>query len=129
MAQLHRADEARRGIVKSGANPTKTNAGVNRAGAIGRWGGRAVIVAGVAVSAHNVMTADNRPRALAQESAGWLGAIGGAKGGAALGAYIGTFFGPIGTGAGALIGGVVGGIAGGMAGHKAGGALFDFIHH
>ncbi len=129
MGSLYRWEQAQAGVTPGNANPASTSAAMNSAGAIAKYGGRTVIVVGVASSAVTVATSPTPYRSGAQQSSAIIVGVGGAKAGAAGGAAIGTLIFPgIGTGIGAVVGAVVGGIGGGMAGHEMGGAAYDGIH-
>ena len=119
-----------------GGTVTKTNASVDAAlGAAGK-AGPALMAVGVAMSAYNVATADNKPRAVAREGGAWAGALSfgglGAVGGAKAGAIVGSFFGGVGAVPGAAIGGLVGalggGVVGAIVGGKAGTNIYDLFH-
>ncbi len=89
------------------------------AGAI-RWGGRIVIVAGLAYSGYKIATADpkNRPRVVGEEVGGQVGGFAGA----ALAGAVCLGFGIATGGVGLFACGVIGGIVGGLGGSAIGGA-------
>jgi hypothetical protein len=88
-----------------------------------RWGGRIVIVAGLAYSGYKIATADpkNRPRVIAEEAGGQIGGFAGAAiaGAVCLGFGIAT------GGVGLFACGVIGGIIGGLGGSALGGAAVE----
>ncbi|MCG7904327.1 hypothetical protein A3195_08895 [Candidatus Thiodiazotropha endoloripes] len=92
------------------ASANKTNIGANQlAGRLGNIG-RGFAVAGVALGAARIATADNKTEEAARVAGG---ALGGIAAGSLVGAKLGALgANPITIGAGAVIGGIVGGIAG-----------------
>jgi RHS repeat-associated protein len=117
------------GVTTSLANPTVTSAAINNAAAWATWGGRSVMVVGVAADAYQVSTAPNPSLALVQVSGATIGGVGGASAGATIGGAIGTLFGPgPGTAIGALIGGMLGGTGGGAGGAYLGGAAYQSVN-
>ena len=90
------------------------------AGAI-RWGGRIVLVAGLAYSGYRIASAtpEERPRVIGEEAGG----LGGGLAGGALATAGCIAFGIVTEGVGLLLCGLVGGVAGGAAGSYAGGAF------
>ena len=116
-------------VTQSLANNTVTSAAVNNAAAMAKWGGRGIVVVGVASSIYTVATAPDPYRATAQVSSSFIVGTGGSIGGVALGAAIGSLFGPgPGTAIGAFVGGVVVGGAGGVSGNHLGAAAYDSIN-
>jgi RHS repeat-associated protein len=105
----------------------KTNVGVNNLmkdlGTSGKMGGGAVAL----FSGYNIINAEDRARATAQESAAIIGAIGMGEAGAQIGAGVGALFGGVGAIPGALIGGIIGSITGGIWGSSSGGQIYDNI--
>jgi hypothetical protein len=101
---------------------------MQNAGAI-RWGGRLVMVAGLAYSGYRIAEAspEDRPRVALQEGGGQLGGFAGSAWGAELGAAGCIALGVATEGIGLLLcglaGGAVGGIGLGMAGSAGGDAL------
>ena len=101
---------SRAGQSSSLSNAAKTNPGVNAAGSIMKYGGRALVVAGVGVEAYNVVNAPEGERGKAAVQAG--GRLAGGLAGSWVGAQWGIAGGPWGVAAGALLGGVVGAVGG-----------------
>jgi hypothetical protein len=83
--------------------------------------GKVAVPVGIAISAYNVATSEDKWKAVGKEAGGWTGAIAGAK----LGAMAGTAIAP---GIGTAIGGIIGGIAGAFGGNWLGGKIVDWIH-
>ncbi len=90
------------------------------AGAI-RWGGRIVLVAGLAYSGYRIASAspEERPRVVGEEAGG----LGGGLAGGALATAGCIAFGIVTEGIGLLLCGLAGGVVGGAAGSYAGGAF------
>ena len=100
-----------RGVtVSAKGNPVKTNAEVNRMGKMMKYGGRALVAAGVGMEVYEIAnTPDEKKAEAALKSAGRMG---GAWAGGEAGAAVGAFGGPWGVVAGAIVGGVLGSIGG-----------------
>ncbi|MCB6089653.1 RHS repeat-associated core domain-containing protein, partial [Flavobacterium psychrophilum] len=95
-------------IAKVSGSANKTNAVANgTADAFGK-AGKGLLVVGLAASAYNISTAENKVQATAVEGGSWAGAI---AGGELLGS-VGATGGPYGAVAGAVVGSIVGGVAG-----------------
>lgn len=92
-----------------------------------KYGGRTLLIVGVAIDIYSIVVAKKRWRQVARVAAGWAGAFAGAEYVAALGAG----FGSAEPGAGTAIGGIVGGIVGGIAGYAgaswAAGETYDWV--
>ncbi len=84
-----------------------------------KWGGRALIVVGVASDLYEVYNSDNRARTITTIAGGWAGASAGASGGAAIGAWA--------AGWGAIPGAIIGGIGGYFGGKKATEIVYDWM--
>jgi hypothetical protein len=109
-------------------SPARSSAtGSVRGSTLLRGASRGLFVAGAAVDAYNIATADNKVKESVKVAGGWAGAWAGAKGGAIAGAAIGSIFPGPGTAIGTVVGGVVGGALGYMAGSKLGEELFDLF--
>jgi len=95
---------------------------MRNAGAL-RWGGRILLVGGVALSGYRIATAtpEERPRVVAQEGGGWGGGLLGTE----LGAGACIAFGIATEGVGLLLCGLAGGIGGGVIGSSVMGAAAD----
>jgi hypothetical protein len=93
-----------------------------------RYGGRVLLVVGVAVDAYSIVVAQKRWRQVSRVLAGWGGAAAGCKIVGAGGAVVGTFIEP---GGGTAVGGFVGCMAGGVGGYLgaswAAGELYDWV--
>ncbi|WP_395052091.1 RHS repeat-associated core domain-containing protein [Flavobacterium sp.] len=85
-----------------------------------KYGGKTLVVTGVAMSAYKVYNSNNRSLALTKEIGGWAGAYEGAVIGAAYGSLIGPW--------GTVIGGFVGGAVGYWAGSTSGEILYNTIN-
>jgi RHS repeat-associated protein len=107
-------DEA--GRVGGTASKTNTNVTnmVENLDKVGKVG----LGVGVAFSAYNIATADDKPKAVVHEGGAWVGAIAGGEAGAEVGGGIGVWFGGGGAVPGSIIGGAVGAAIGGWAGGK-----------
>jgi hypothetical protein len=103
----------------SGGTANRSNPRANAGGAFIRAAGGTLAVLSVAASAYKIAVAEDRPRALARESGG----LGGAVGGGVLGAEIGTWIYP---GPGTLVGGLIGSAVGGVFGADGGEAIYDY---
>lgn len=92
-----------------------------------KYGGRALLVVGIAMDAYSIVVARKRWRQVARVAAGWAGAAAGAEYVGALGAG----FGSVEPGGGTAIGGIAGGIIGGIAGYAgaswAAGQAYDWV--
>jgi hypothetical protein len=92
-----------------------------------KYGGRALLILGIAMDAYSIVVAKRRWRQVARVAAGWGGAAAGAE---LLGAW-GAGVGSIEPGGGTAIGGIVGGIVGGIAGYAgaswAVGKAYDWV--
>ena len=97
-----------------------------------RVGGRVLIVTGMAMSAYEIYTAENKAREATRQVGGWAGAMAGGWAGGKLGgsggAGVGSFFGGVGAGPGAIIGGLVGAFTGAWAGWKGGTTVTETIY-
>lgn len=92
-----------------------------------KYGGRALLVVGIAVDLYSIAVAKKRVRQVLRVASGWAGASAGA-------AELGTLFAEFGSiepGLGTAIGGIVGGIVGGIAGYAGAswlaGETYDFV--
>lgn len=84
-----------------------------------KYGGRALLIIGLAMDGYEVVTSDRPFRQLAVVAAGWAGAWAGCKVVGAVGAYGGTIVEPgVGTAVGGFAGCFIGGAAGYWAGKK-----------
>ena len=118
-------------------------AATGRALTIFRWGGRAMFVAGVAMSIYDVYHAENKAREITRQIGGWAGALTAGRYCASAGAKVGAGFmtavgqlGPqiatpeelVTVPAGALIGGAIGGAGCGVVGWFAGTELTEIVY-
>jgi len=121
-----------KGLQATNHSATRGSVALGKTLTIFKWGGRALFVAGVAVSALEIYSAEDRTREAVIQAAGWAGAFAGgwvaAKLGTAGGAAVGAFFGGVGAVPGALIGGFIGGVAGGIGGWWAGSAAAATVY-
>jgi RHS repeat-associated protein len=112
--------------------PSVTNPTVNSAMEAAGKAGPALLVVGLGVSAYNVATADNAPKALAREGGAWAGAlaVGSLVGqaGAGIGGFVGAFVGGVGAVPGAAVGGFIGAVGGGIYGGIHGGHLGEKLY-
>ncbi len=93
-----------------------------------RYGGRVLLVAGVALDAYSIVTAEKRVRQTARVVAGWGGAYAGCKIVGTAGAGIGTIVEPGGgTAVGGLAGCVLGSIGGYVGASWAAGEVYDWV--
>jgi|SRR5215475_5668412 len=92
-----------------------------------KWGGRVLLVVGIAVDVWSIVQASKPLRRASEVVAGWAGAWAGCEVAGAAGAKVGTLIEP---GLGTAIGGVglcvIGGIGGYFLGSKAGGIVYDW---
>ncbi|AFK55468.1 hypothetical protein [Tistrella mobilis] len=92
-----------------------------------KYGGRVLVIAGVAIDMYSIVVADRPIRRTVQVVSGWTGAWLGCRGVGQLGAMAGTFVEPgLGTGVGALGGCIVGGIGGYALGEAVSGEVYDW---
>ena len=91
-----------------------------------KYGGRALLIVGVAMDAYSIVVAKKRWRQVARVAAGWAGAAAGAEFLGAWGAGVGTVD-PAGTAVGETVGGIVGGIAGYAGASWATGEIYDWV--
>jgi hypothetical protein len=92
-----------------------------------RWGGRVLLVVGVAVDVVSIVQASKPLKRATEVVAGWAGAWAGCKVVGAGGAYLGTAATPgIGTAIGGFAGCVIGGAAGYYAASSAAGVVYDW---
>jgi hypothetical protein len=92
-----------------------------------RWGGRLLVVSGLAIDAVSIVVASKPLRRASEVAGGWAGAWMGCKSVGALGAAGGTLANPgIGTAVGAAAGCVLGGGVGYWLGSEVGGAVYDW---
>ena len=92
-----------------------------------RWGGRVLLVVGVAVDVVSIVQASKPLKRATEVVAGWAGAWAGCKVVGAGGAYLGTAATPgIGTAIGGFAGCVIGGAAGYYAASGAAGVVYDW---
>lgn len=82
-----------------------------------KWGGRALMVIGLAIDTYEIVTSDRPWRQAAGVAGGWAGAWVGCKAGGAIGSAVGTAVEP---GGGTAVGGFVGCMIGGGVGYWAG---------
>jgi len=93
-----------------------------------RYGGRVLLVVGLALDVYSIVAAKKRWRQVAKVAAGWGGAWAGCEGVGALGAGAGTLVEPgFGTAVGGLGGCIVGGIGGYAGASWAAGHAYDWI--
>jgi hypothetical protein len=93
-----------------------------------RYGGRVLLVVGLAVDVYSIVVAKNRWRQVARVAAGWAGAWAGCEGVGALGAGGGTVAEPgLGTAVGGIGGCIVGGIGGYAGASWAAGHAYDWV--
>lgn len=105
-----------------------TNASVNAAMRTAGVTSGPLMVTALGVSTHNVATAEDPYRALAQESTSWAGALATGTAAAQGGAWVGlAVAGPPGAVVGCIVGGLGGGAVGGLAGWEAGDNLYDML--
>jgi hypothetical protein len=105
----------------------KAGAGLYKAAKCFRYGGRVLLVVGVAASVYSVVVASNPLRQAAKEVAGWAGAWAGCEVAGAGGAAAGTFVTPgVGTAVGGIGGCVVGGFIGYWGASSATGRVYDW---
>jgi hypothetical protein len=92
-----------------------------------KWGGRVLLVVGIATDLWSIVKSSNPLRRTTQVVTGWTGAWAGCEvGGQAVGA-VGTFFEPGGgTAVGGFLGCIGGGIGGYIFGSKVGGIIYDY---
>jgi hypothetical protein len=92
-----------------------------------RWGGRVLMVVGVAADVVSIVQASRPLRRATQAVAGWAGAWAGCKVVGTAGAYAGTFVEPgLGTAIGAVGGCIIGGAAGYYAASGTAGIVYDW---
>ena len=93
-----------------------------------RYGGRILLVVGVAIDAYSIVMAKKRWRQIARVAAGWAGAWAGCQVVGAAGAAGGSFIEPGGgTAAGGIAGCIVGGIGGYAGASWAAGRAYDWV--
>jgi hypothetical protein len=93
-----------------------------------RYGGRVLLVAGLALDVYSIVVAKKRWRQAARVASGWAGSWLGCEAVGAGGAGLGTFVEPGGgTAVGALAGCVVGGIGGYAGASWAAGRVYDWV--
>jgi hypothetical protein len=95
----------------------RAGAGLDKGARYFKYGGRALLVIGLALDGYEVVTSDRPFRQLGVVAAGWVGAWAGCKVGGAIGAAVGTAIEP---GGGSAVGGFAGCFIGGAAGYWAG---------
>ena len=110
--------DARGNVTNVRPNPTSS---LGRSTGYLRWGGKAVLVVGIGISAYRIGTASKEelPRVIGEEAGGWTGGLGGA----ALVAGGCIAFGIASGGIGLFLCGLAGGIAGGIGGSYVGGEI------
>lgn len=87
-----------------------------------------LLPAAIAASTYDIVTSENKPKAIARNVGGWSGAYMGGAIGAKAGAAIGAFFGGVGAVPGAAIGGLIGSIGGWFIGSNAGEETYEIIN-
>lgn len=96
-----------------------------------RYGGRVLIVLGLAADIASIVTAPNKWRQVAIVGGGWAGAWAGAElggsGGGAIGFWLGSEVPILGNAVGAAAGGLIGGIAGGIGGYFGGSKAVEYV--
>lgn len=93
-----------------------------------RYGGRVLLVVGLAVDVYSIVVAKKKWRQVARVAAGWAGAWAGCEGVGALGAGGGSLVEPgLGTAIGGIGGCIVGGIGGYAGASWAAGHAYDWI--
>jgi len=91
-----------------------------------RYGGRVLLVVGIAIDIVSIVRASNPLRRASQVVAGWAGAWAGCELVGSGGAAVGSLATPLGTAAGGVGGCIIGGIGGYWLGSKAGGEVYDW---
>jgi len=125
VAKMYRWEQGLSDTQSGMGSPRATAEAVNRAGAMAKWGGRGLIVAGVGLSVYDIATAPDPYRATVQNGSATVVGAGGATAFAWAGAAIGSFIPGPGTAVGAVVGGIIGGVLGGVGGHALGTAAYD----
>lgn len=92
-----------------------------------KYGGRVLLIAGIAMDAYSIVVAKKRWRQVARVAAGWAGAAVGAKYGGLWGAGIGSVEPGGGTAVGGIVGVIVGGIAGYAGASWVAGGTYDWV--
>jgi len=97
-----------------------------------KYGGRALVVVGVGISAYEIYAAEDRTREVVVQAGGLAGGLTGAglgaKGGSIGGGAIGSIFPGPGTVIGGVAGGIFGGIFGGVSGYIAAEAITETVY-
>lgn len=104
----------------TGGTANASNPNVNALGRVFKVVGRGLIVAGAVISAYDIATSDDRPRAVARQGGAWAGALTGGG----LGAYGGSFILP---GWGTAVGGIVGSIGGSFLGEEGVDRVYNYF--
>jgi hypothetical protein len=113
--------------VKNGLQQTAMAKWGTRLRAVGRIGGRALVIVGAGASLYEIFTAEDKIKETARQLGGWVGAGAGALGGAeALGTLGGSIAGPYGLATGATLGAISGGIMGFFGGQQLGGTAYEW---
>lgn len=98
-----------------------------------KYSGRALFVAGIALSAYDIYHADDMKKEVTRQVGGWIGttagAWAGAKGGAWVGATAGSSVAGAGAAPGAVVGGFIGGVIGGAIGWWVGTTVTETIYN
>jgi hypothetical protein len=119
----------KKGLDRALAGVGRSNAPITRTMAYLRVGGNVILLAGAAVTAHDIASAPSvdKWRVLARESSGFLGATAGAWAGGRTGGRIGMKLGgPRGAAVGGVAGSVIGGIVGGVAAATGGDYVYEY---
>ena len=112
------------------ASAARSNAAVNALGEGFRYGGKALIGVGAAVSVYDIATAPpgQRVEQATKEAGSWAGALAVGTAGAEGGAALGTFIAPgLGTAIGGAVGGLAGGVVGAIGGEKAVESVWNYF--
>ncbi len=112
------------------ASAARSNAAVNALGEGFRYGGKALVGVGAAVSIYDIATAPpgQRVEQATKEAGSWAGALAVGTAGAEGGAALGTMIAPgIGTAIGGAVGGLAGGVVGALGGEKAVESVWDYF--
>ena len=98
-----------------------------KAAKVFKYGGRALLVVGIAMDLYSIAVAKKRWRQVLRVASGWAGATAGAAELGALGAELGSVEPGLGTAIGGIVGGLVGGIAGYAGASWAAEATYDYV--
>ncbi len=101
--------------------------GLYKAAQVFKYGGRALLVVGIAMDLYSIAVAKKRWRQVVRVASGWAGAAAGAEALGALGAEVGSVEPGLGTAIGGIALGIVGGIAGYAGASWAAGQTYDYV--